>query len=572
MNEQAWQWAESLAHWLLAWTVVVGAIAAWLRFTKTRRPSIRYAGWLVGTFAGVALLPVALELSPVISWQEAVSHVGGEGMADADLLREMAFLFETGDDEAAVEASIPSPAADSRGAGQPRLSITTTMLVVWTIGAALLLLRLLRAAVQVRRLVGQANWPVPTNLLKQYEAIRREVGISRSVRLVVHPEIAGPMCTGIVRPTILWPRAAIDQMSVNQRAAAFVHELAHLRRYDDWVLLVAELWRAVCWFYLPLHWTIRCLRREQEFLCDDRAALALESANSYAQLLLDQAPLRAVAPVLCSSFVGGSTMSQRIRRILRGELGSVPVGRPQAAVLVTLSVMLLAGAGSLRLVGFVTRAVASEPVPTQVPAKEPEENGDESTRKNKAQEVSAADREAEAALEALSANIERDGDEVVYVSLQDSRQVTDADLVYLTKLPWRKTRAEVEFTIGYFHRPWPSPALNLAGTEITDAGVEHLKGLTNLRTLKLNGTEITDAGLVHLKGLTSLESLRLPGTEISDAGLEHLKALTSLEGLWLHDTEITDAGLVHLKGLTSLRGLVLSIVREISVGSLRRFG
>ena len=39
----------------------------------------------------------------------------------------------------------------------------------------------------------------------------------------------------------------------------------------------------------------------------------------------------------------------------------------------------------------------------------------------------------------------------------------------------------------------------------------------------LYGTQITDAGLVHLKGLTSLEVLTLGNTQITDAGVEKLK-------------------------------------------------
>ncbi len=40
--------------------------------------------------------------------------------------------------------------------------------------------------------------------------------------------------------------------------------------------------------------------------------------------------------------------------------------------------------------------------------------------------------------------------------------------------------------------------LNLNGTQVTDAGLEHLKGLTRLQTLFLINTQITDAGLVHV--------------------------------------------------------------------------
>ena len=42
-------------------------------------------------------------------------------------------------------------------------------------------------------------------------------------------------------------------------------------------------------------------------------------------------------------------------------------------------------------------------------------------------------------------------------------------------------------------------------TQVTDAGLEHLKGLTQLQGLSLSGTQVTDAGLEHLKGLTQLQ-------------------------------------------------------------------
>ena len=69
--------------------------------------------------------------------------------------------------------------------------------------------------------------------------------------------------------------------------------------------------------------------------------------------------------------------------------------------------------------------------------------------------------------------------------------------------------------------------LCLDGTQVTDAGLEHLKGLTRLQSLDLSGTQVTDAGLEHLKGLTQLQWLSLEGTQVTDAGLEHLKGLTN---------------------------------------------
>jgi len=45
--------------------------------------------------------------------------------------------------------------------------------------------------------------------------------------------------------------------------------------------------------------------------------------------------------------------------------------------------------------------------------------------------------------------------------------------------------------------------VNLSGTKVTDAGLEHFKGLTQLQELCLTDTKVTGAGLEHLKGLTT---------------------------------------------------------------------
>ena len=64
----------------------------------------------------------------------------------------------------------------------------------------------------------------------------------------------------------------------------------------------------------------------------------------------------------------------------------------------------------------------------------------------------------------------------------------------------------------------------LRGPKVTDAGLEHLKGLTSLTELVLQSEQITDVGLEQLKGLTGLTELNLGNTKITDAGLAEIKA------------------------------------------------
>ena len=103
-------------------------------------------------------------------------------------------------------------------------------------------------------------------------------------------------------------------------------------------------------------------------------------------------------------------------------------------------------------------------------------------------------------------------------------------------------------------------SLNLRCTKVTDAGLEHLKGLTNSNRWTL-GTKVTDAGLEHLKGLTKLQSLDLWRTQVTDAGLEHLIRVDPTPIAEPAQTQVTDAGLEHLKGLTQLQSLVLAAHR-----------
>lgn len=110
-------------------------------------------------------------------------------------------------------------------------------------------------------------------------------------------------------------------------------------------------------------------------------------------------------------------------------------------------------------------------------------------------------------------------------------------------------------------------ALELEATNVTDAGLVHLEGLTRLKQLTLINTEIGDAGLAHLKKLTQLQRLDLSATKIRDAGLVHLKGLANLRELSLGLTKVTDKGLVHLHGLTQLRKLDLFLTKVTDAGA-----
>jgi hypothetical protein len=81
--------------------------------------------------------------------------------------------------------------------------------------------------------------------------------------------------------------------------------------------------------------------------------------------------------------------------------------------------------------------------------------------------------------------------------------------------------------------------LQMANPNVTDATLEYLKRMDNLRELELNDSAVTDEGLAVLAELPRLEELRLARTRITDAGFrKHLFARESLLKLDLTGTAV----------------------------------
>lgn len=104
--------------------------------------------------------------------------------------------------------------------------------------------------------------------------------------------------------------------------------------------------------------------------------------------------------------------------------------------------------------------------------------------------------------------------------------------------------------------------LKLADTPISNQGLAHLRGLTNLHLLDLSRTRVRGAGL---RGLIcpQLYSLSLDGTQADDSTLEAILHLSSLGNLRLGGTKVSSAGIAQLVAMPQLSTLVMD---ECDVG------
>ena len=109
-------------------------------------------------------------------------------------------------------------------------------------------------------------------------------------------------------------------------------------------------------------------------------------------------------------------------------------------------------------------------------------------------------------------------------------------------------------------------SLNLSGCQITDAGLAHCMELKNLNALYLNHTQVTGAGFEDMRQSSRLILLGLSGTPFNDVGLQGLSEVKTLVSLDLSGTQVTDAGMEHLGRLSNLQSLYLLDTQVTAAG------
>src|SRR5579862_3951253 len=114
--------------------------------------------------------------------------------------------------------------------------------------------------------------------------------------------------------------------------------------------------------------------------------------------------------------------------------------------------------------------------------------------------------------------------------------------------------------------------LGLGFRWVTDADVEMIADLKDLRKLDLSFSLITDGGMEHLKPLDGVTDLNLFAVEkITDAGMSYIRGWKKLERLNLHGTDVTDITMMqYVAGFTALRSLDIgyTLVGDLGLESL----
>ena len=235
--------------------------------------------------------------------------------------------------------------------------------ILWLVGAALLIGRILIGYGIVWCLRQQAQVQHDGPLCDALQQARRMLDGYPKVEVATSPSISSPMALGILRPIIVFPADLVKKLSADKLALILMHELAHVRRWDNLTLLLQRLVSAVLFFH-PAVWLCgRMLRREAEQACDDLVVCVTGRSEAYARGLAHVAeraahlnPLIRRIPTMNAFAATESDLALRIRRALGGSARRMGTrARVLAAVLLCpLAAVTLPSCGITSKVSKVT--------------------------------------------------------------------------------------------------------------------------------------------------------------------------------------------------------------------------
>ncbi|WP_158751814.1 M56 family metallopeptidase [Acidobacterium sp. S8] len=157
--------------------------------------------------------------------------------------------------------------------------------IFWMIGSGLAMARLIAGLWQVRVIRKSSKVVDPALLDSSLQKALQES--DRPVIIGESTEVRVPTAIGFFKPMIVFPSWTLRELSPDELRIILIHELAHVRRRDDWTNLLQKLVRAVFFFHPAVWWIDSRLTLEREMACDDAVLAKTGNPRAYASCLVD---------------------------------------------------------------------------------------------------------------------------------------------------------------------------------------------------------------------------------------------------------------------------------------------
>ena len=254
---------------------------------------------------------------------------------------------------------------------EPRHGARRTLFWLWIVGATWIAFR---SGIQARAVGAMRRRATPVSGPAWADAIRRarsNAKPDRAFEVLQSPEIDVPFVTGLVRPAVIVPSAAIE-WTAEERESVLAHEIAHLTRLDLWARAAATVACSLHWFNPVTWWLAWQADRDAEVAADDVALRSGILPSAYASALLslaEQVSWRRPAPAGIA-FLRRSSLEPRIRAVLAPSERQPVLGNRARLTIITVacSVASVAGCVTLVPVTLIVPDVSRSPVAISQPS------------------------------------------------------------------------------------------------------------------------------------------------------------------------------------------------------------
>jgi len=237
------------------------------------------------------------------------------------------------------------------------------ILAAWAALAGIALVRLAIGLAHLRKVRRESRELDVEALSPLAQATLADFQSTRAVKLAVSDELQVPTAMGFFSPLVVLPSWAVTELSADELNSILIHELAHLRRRDDWTNLAQKLVHAVLFFHPAVWWVEKQLSLEREMACDDFVLSQTSDPRAYAECLVAVAEKSFMRRGLALAQAAVGRLRQttlRVTRILDGNRrGAVRVWKPAVGLLAVSSMCVAAGLSHApELVAFQDSAVS----------------------------------------------------------------------------------------------------------------------------------------------------------------------------------------------------------------------
>jgi bla regulator protein blaR1 len=229
---------------------------------------------------------------------------------------------------------------------------------IWALITGYFLLGVARAAWHLHVLCKSCTPIDPAGLEAVLQETLRRYRMKRPVQLCTSEQVKVPTAIGLMKPAVVIPRWVMQELSVPELNQILLHELAHLRRRDDWTNLIQQVVRALFFFHPAVWWIEKKIALERELACDDAVLAETDSPRAYAECLAHLAQRSFVHRSLALAQAALGRIRQtslRVAEILdvnRPKRNS-RVWKPAVSLVASFAIVCaVLGARAPRLVGF----------------------------------------------------------------------------------------------------------------------------------------------------------------------------------------------------------------------------